>query len=89
MDPPKSDGQVADKGGEASVGFPRIEAWVESADPDLAGMDERLSLLKDLAQKGPDGKIKGGARKAGLAYERTLGLLRSLLETKAELSKTT
>lgn len=76
------------KGGKAepqSVGFPRIEALVEAESPDLSGLSERHRALSEKAKTGGV-KEKGLAKKAAIAYERTLDLLEHLLETKAALT---
>ncbi len=67
-----------------SVGFPRIEAVVESGD--LAGLEGHLQLLRDM-QKSGSNKEKLAAKKAAAAYERAHALLTFLLETKARLSQ--
>lgn len=67
-----------------SVGFPRIEAIVESGD--LGGLEGRLNQLKELAKSGSN-KDKLAAKKAASAYERAQTLLRYLLDTKARLAQ--
>lgn len=66
-----------------SVGFPRIEAVVESGD--LGGLEGRLGQLKEL-QKAGGNKEKLAAKKAAAAYERAAALLNYLLDTKARLA---
>ena len=68
-----------------SVGFPRIEAFVESAVPDLSGFIGRKEELETLAGGGGSPKEKGSAKKAALAYQRTQELLEMLLATKAKM----
>jgi hypothetical protein len=67
-----------------SVGFPRIEALVESGD--LGGLAGRLEALRELAKSGSN-KDKLAAKKAAGAYERAQALLSYLLETKARLAQ--
>lgn len=66
-----------------SVGFPRIEAVVESGD--LGGLGDRLAVLQEMARNGSN-KDKLAAKKAAAAYERASALLGYLLETKARLA---
>lgn len=66
-----------------SVGFPQIEAAVESGD--IAGLQERLTVLQEMAKSGSN-KDKLAAKKAAAGYERALALLTYLLETKARLA---
>lgn len=66
-----------------SVGFPHIEAVVES--PDLSGLESRLAQLQELAKSGSN-KDKLAAKKAAAAYEKARALLQYLLDTKARLS---
>lgn len=68
-----------------SVGFPHIEAVVESATPDLSGLEARLAQLQELAKSGAN-KDKLAAKKAAAAYEKARALLLYLLETKARLA---
>jgi len=74
----------AEAGPPPSVGFPRIEAVVESGD--LGGLEGRLQQLKEMQKVGGN-KEKLAAKKAAAAYERAQALLRYLLETKARLSQ--
>jgi hypothetical protein len=67
-----------------SVGFPRIEAVIESGD--IGGLEGRLLQLKELQKVGGN-REKLAARKAAAAYERAFALLRYLLETKARLAQ--
>lgn len=73
----------ADAAPPPSVGFPRIEAVVESGD--LGGLGDRLATLQEMARTGSN-KDKLAARKAAAAYERASALLGYLLETKARLA---
>ncbi len=66
-----------------SVGFPRIEALVESGD--LGGLELRLATLQEMSRSGSN-KDKLAARKAAGAYERAQALLGYLLDTKARLA---
>ena len=68
-----------------SVGFPRIEAFVEAAVPDLGGLIARKDQLEAIAAGGGSPKEKGFAKKAALAYQRTQELLEMLLATKAKM----
>lgn len=70
---------------QASVGFPRIEAVVEAAVPDLSGLEARQAELAGLA-KGGSNKQRAAAKKAALAYQRVRELVAYLLETKARMS---
>lgn len=70
----------------SSVGFPRIEALVESSAPDLQGLSNRRAQLQEIAKTGPQ-KEKPAAQKAALAYERTEALLNYLLDTKASMGR--
>ena len=67
-----------------SVGFPRIEALVESGE--LSGLEGRLQQLKAMQNAGGN-KEKLAAKKAAAAYERAHALLVYLLDTKARLSQ--
>lgn len=69
-----------------SAGFPRIEALVEQASPDLGGLDARHAQLSELATKGASNKEKAAAKKAAVAYERTRDLVEHLLATKAQMA---
>ena len=69
----------------SSVGFPHIEALVESAAPDLGGLESRLAQLNEMAKSGSN-KDKLAAKKAAAAYEKAKALALYLLETKARLS---
>ena len=73
----------------SSVGFPRIEALVEMETPDLAGLQERLAALSELAKGTGPAKTKSQAKKAALAYEKTLALVEHLLETKKKMQDAT
>ncbi len=72
------------KAGEASVGFPLIEALLESEEPDVSGLNERLDRLQQMASAGSM-KDKAGAGKAAIAYERTADLLEHLFATKSAI----
>jgi hypothetical protein len=75
-----------DPGPPPSVGFPRIEAVVESGNPDtLAGLQTRMAVLQELAKSGSN-KDKLAAKKAAAAYEKTRALIDYLLATKAKLT---
>ena len=84
IDKPKP---AAKKEPAPSVGFPRIEAVVESGDGDIAGLQARMSELQELSKAGTTQKAKSAAKKAATAYERTLALLSYLLDTKSKLQK--
>ena len=72
------------KPGGASVGFPLIEALLESEEPDVSGLNERLDRLQQMASTGSM-KDKSAAGKAAIAYERTADLLEHLFSTKSAL----
>jgi hypothetical protein len=75
-----------DAGPPPSVGFPRIEAVVESGDAQtIAGLQARLAALQEMAKAGSN-KDKLAAKKAAAAYEKTKALLDYLLATKAKLT---
>lgn len=67
-----------------SVGFPRIEAIVETEAPDLSGLTARHAQLQEMSKAGAP-KDKAAAAKAAVAYERATDLLEHLLATKAAL----
>jgi hypothetical protein len=70
----------------SSAGFPRIEGLVESAKPDLSGLEARTAQLAELAAKpGASNKDKAAAKKAVVAYERAKDLVEYLLDTKAKM----
>lgn len=69
----------------SSVGFPNVEAQVESDGPALQGLDDRYDLLVEMSKSGTP-KDKAAAKKAALAYERAHGLLTHLLNTKQQMS---
>jgi len=78
------------KGDEApaepeSVGFPHIEAQVETDGPALPAMRERFETLSELANSAGSPKAKANAKKAATAYERALALLDHLLQTKSQM----
>lgn len=79
---PKKAGQ---SGEPASVGFPRIEAFVEAESADLSGLSSRHAQLAELARTAT-AKDKAAASRAAVAYERAQDLLEHLLATKAALS---
>lgn len=70
----------------ASAGFPRIEALVESAAPDLSGLTSRQAELEDKAKGKGSNKEKAGAKKAAAAYGKVLALIEYLLETKHKMA---
>jgi hypothetical protein len=72
------------KPGEASVGFPLIEALLETEEPDVSGLNERLDGLQQMASTGSM-KDKAAAGKAAIAYERTADLLEHLFATKSAI----
>jgi hypothetical protein len=76
--------KASEAGPPPSVGFPRIEAVVESGD--LGGLDGRMQQLKEMQKVGGN-KEKLAAKKAVAAYERAHALLRYLLDTKARLQQ--
>ncbi len=80
----KAKPKKAEQGPPPSVGFPAIEAVVESGD--LGGLEVRLGILKELAKVGGN-KEKLAAKKAAVAYDKAGALLRYLLETKARLAQ--
>jgi hypothetical protein len=67
-----------------SVGFPALEAFVETA-PDMSGFDGRHGVLVEMSKSGST-KDKASARKAATAYEKTKELIGVLMETKKRLS---
>ena len=69
-----------------SVGFPRIEALVESEALDLGGLAERRAQLNEIVKNGTP-REKPAAQKAALAYERTEDLLQHLMEVKASMGQ--
>ncbi len=78
--------KTKDNGPPPSVGFPRIEAVVESGGAEtLSALEGRLATLQEMAKSGSN-KDKLAARKAAAAYEKTKALLDYLLATKARLS---
>jgi hypothetical protein len=83
VDRPKSKAGKAEPAAPPSVGFPRIEAVVESGD--LGGLSERLATLQEMARSGSN-KDKLAAKKAAAAYERASALLGYLLDTKVRLA---
>ncbi len=84
VDRPRSKAAAkADAAPPPSVGFPRIEAVVESGD--LGGLSDRMAALQEMARSGSN-KDKLAAKKAAAAYERAAALLGYLLETKARLA---
>jgi hypothetical protein len=78
---------TADAPTAPSVGFPRIEALVEQANPDVSGLQSRADQLRELEQKGGSPKIKAGAKRAVAAYARVLELVSYLLETKRKIQE--
>ena len=71
---------------EETVGFPNIEALLESSSIEEVAGDLRLSYtrLEELAAA-PDMRNKAAAKKAMVAYERVADLFEYLFETKASL----
>lgn len=66
-----------------SAGFPRIEALIESDSIDLGWVEARRNQLVALSNDGSaDPQIKGGARKAALAYKHVGELMDHLMNTK-------
>lgn len=81
----KSEEEAPSPGSSGSAGFPQIEALVESAAPDLSGIDGRHAQLDEMA-KGPGSpKEKAAARKAAVAYQKARALIDYLLETKQKM----
>jgi hypothetical protein len=71
-----------------TVGFPRIEAVVESGGDDvLLALQQRLATLQEMSKSGAN-KQKLAAKKAAAAYEKASALLQYLLATKAKLTGT-
>lgn len=70
----------------ASVGFPRIEALVESDAPDLTGIEARLLQLDELAKSSKSQKEKLAAARAAKSYEKTRALLQKLFATKQQMA---
>jgi hypothetical protein len=70
-----------------SVGFPAVEARLEKGTIEQLAEELRPSyeLLEELATGG-DIKVRGAAKKAMAAYERTADLFEYLYETKSALS---
>jgi hypothetical protein len=71
----------------SSAGFPRIEALVESTEPDLSGLLERQALLADMAKSSKVQKEKLGAQRAAKAYEKARALLERLFQTKQQMGQ--
>ena len=69
----------------ASAGFPTIEHLIEQEKLDWSGPEQRLALLRELAEAG-NARDKGSVRKAIAAYERTLDLLEFLWQTKLNMA---
>ena len=71
-----------------SVGFGTIEARLEGSSVDAVAdeLSESYGKLEEMAGSGPL-KIKGGAKKAMAAYERTADLFEYLFATKDAISK--
>ncbi|MBM4281895.1 MAG: hypothetical protein FJ137_14445 [Deltaproteobacteria bacterium] len=69
-----------------SVGFPRIEAVIESGGAETqATLKARAATLAELAKAGSN-KDKLAAKKAAAAYDKARSLLDYLLATKAKLT---
>ncbi len=69
----------------SSAGFPLIEGLVESAAPDLTGLDARTAQLDEMAKGPGTPKDKAAAKKAHGAYIKTRALVDYLLETKDKM----
>ena len=69
----------------ASAGFPLIEGMVESAAPDLSGLDARTAQLDEMAKGTGAPKEKASAKKAHGAYLKARALIDYLLETKNKM----
>src|SRR5688572_18636020 len=65
----------------SSAGFPLIEGLVESAAPDLTGLDARTAQLDEMAKGPGTPKDKAAAKKAHGAYVKARALIDYLLET--------
>jgi hypothetical protein len=83
VDRPSGKGPVAPD--VQSVGFPRVEALLESESPDFSGMNNRMGELQEMAKSGSM-KEKSHAKKAAVAYERAADLLEHLLATKQAMA---
>jgi hypothetical protein len=68
-----------------SAGFPLIEGLVESAAPDLTGLDARTAQLDEMAKGPGTPKDKAAAKKAHGAYVKARALIDYLLETKNKM----
>lgn len=68
-----------------SAGFPLIEGLVESAAPDLSGLDARTAQLDEMAKGKGTPKEKAAAKKAHGAYVKARALIDYLLETKNKM----
>ena len=69
----------------ASAGFPRIEALVEAAAPDLSGLEAREAELLEKAKAKGSNKDKAAAKRAATAYAKARALIAYLLETKQKM----
>jgi hypothetical protein len=85
VDGPK--GKVAPAPAEpvSSAGFPKIEALVEAATPDLGELEARRSQLETLAKASKSQKEKLAYQRAQKAYEKCRALIESLLATKQRM----
>lgn len=70
-----------------SAGFPKIEALVESDQPDLSGFTNRMNTLVEMSKSATTNKDKLAAKKAAQAYQHVHALLSHLFETKAKMRK--
>ena len=71
----------------ASAGFPRIEALVDAAQPELAGFAERQQALLALSKGKGTPKERAAAQKAHTAYVKVRALIDYLLETKRKMGE--
>ena len=68
-----------------SAGFPKIEALVESGQPDLSGLEQREAELLEMSKGKGSNKEKASAKKAAQAYAKARALVTYLLETKQRM----
>lgn len=68
-----------------SAGFPLIEGMVESAAPDLSGLEARTAQLDEMAKGKGTPKEKAAAKKAHGAYVKARALIDYLLDTKQKM----
>ncbi len=86
VDRPKGAPPAEAEAPQASAGFPRIEALVESDVPDVEGLAERQGLLEEMAKGKASNKDKASAKKAAAAYAKARALISYLLETKRKMT---